>query len=164
MRSNVYRGAFSSLWEAWKSKQSRTAPDGSKLPLMQTNRKIRPKCGVAGLEIKPLLQFHVISVLFLTTIWDSVRDLSEHKGLGRASLWSQHLASGKAITVRELLRGRGKDGKAPAGRPALVFPGAYWLGILVWAHCCQTRWICSTGFQLPSVYCTSPGPYTAAFT
>lgn len=28
------------------------------------NRKIRPKCGLAGLEIKPLLQFHVISVLF----------------------------------------------------------------------------------------------------
>lgn len=38
--------------------------NGSKSPLMPMNRNIRPKCGLARWEMKPLLQFHVIDTIF----------------------------------------------------------------------------------------------------
>lgn len=71
----------------------------------------------------------------LITNWNSVRDLSWHKGLGSSSLWSHCVASGKVITVRELLwkarkELRGSQGKIWSCLSRIVLAGGtavHWL-------------------------------------
>lgn len=96
----------------------------------------------------------------LITNWNSVRDLSWHKGLGCSSLWSHRVASGKVVTVRELLwkarkELRGSQGKIWSCLSRIVLAGGTAMHWLLTHEVDLFHW---RKFQLPSVYCMSLTP------
>lgn len=110
------------------------------------NRNVRPKCGLASREMKPFLQFHVINMILPNLQLRQCQETCPStKALADLLCDLTVLLLGKPLLSETCYGRRGKDGKGLEVRCEVVFPGAYWLGILGCTDCCHVSWIYSTG-------------------